>query len=819
VGLRLAVARLAASPLFTIFSIVSLAAGIAVTTAVYSVVDALALTDSGVTEPDRTAIVVTPVSGARTQPGAMTAADYETLRQSQTSFRSVAAAIAIQPSVSAGRGSEIMTAEAVDGAYFATLGVAARAGRTIQPSDDDARSRVVVISDDFWRTRLAADTGAVGRTLRINGQTFEIIGIAPGNYRGLFGPLRNARLWIPLQTDASLAATQRQAAPPREGRLMAVGRLAEGRALSTAAVELATIARRLNADEPPPVAGRPAIAPRQWSVRSIAQFQSEDNGLRRFGMVIVGLVGLVLLVACTNLANLVLARGTARQGELAVRMAMGASRGRLIWEQCIESLILATAGGAAAFVVFQGVSALMTTDYVLGVPFGASITLSIRPGVNLQAIGVAAASMLLSLAVFGLEPAVQLARSVDIRTALATSAAGVRPRLRRQRMVIRWQVAIAAGFFIVATMFIRSTLNQARHDPGVDLDDLAVAVLNFDNGIWGDDRIHRVVDRVMALSRSEQAIGAVAASDGLPFGVPAPYVGIAHPGDDTATTQLVTAVATTPDLFRALGIDIVRGRAFNDADGPGAPAVIISEFTAQQHFKSTDAVGQSLVVRRNDGASQLATVIGVARDTDTRWIYSDRRGALVYLPLQRRAYNALTISARANGGVNAAVAALRESVRRADPDLALTASGPASSLLVGPFAIVKSLGIGALYLGGLTLLLSMVGLFGVQSHAVAHRTREIGVRMSVGATAGRIKLMVLKDGYRPVLEGLALGLWGGLAGRVILRAYMELENVTIFDPWMLFLTPIPLIIAAACACYLPASRAASVDPTVALRYE
>ena len=178
---------------------------------------------------------------------------------------------------------------------------------------------------------------------------------------------------------------------------------------------------------------------------------------------------------------------------------------------------------------------------------------------------------------------------------------------------------------------------------------------------------------------------------------------------------------------------------------------------------------------RRPAADTAAVVVGVARDTDVRWIYTDRR-ALVYLPLSQHFASGITLTARSTGAASRAVPALREAIRKGDPDVAVTAIGTASSLLAGPFVIVGSLGRGALYLGGLSLLLSMVGLFGVQSHVVAHRTREIGVRMSVGASARQIKLMVLKDGYRPVIEGLILGLWGGVAGRLIMRSYMELDR-------------------------------------------
>jgi predicted permease len=820
-GLRLAIARLVATPLFTIFSVLSLAAGVAVTTAVYSVVDTLLLPDLGVSEPDSVAAVMTPFGG-RAQLGSVSAPDFNDVQRAQTAFGSLTAASAILPSVSVGGNAEITSAEAVEGAYFATLGIAASLGRVIQPGDDAAAAPVAVISDDFWRGRLAADPAVVGRAIRINGRPFEVIGVAAPRFQGIYGALRTARLWIPLAAEAQLGTSRRPALPLREQRrLLVMGRLAPGRTIANASAELSAIAARLDRDFPPRIdAGRPGPSDRNWSAQSLERLTQDDNSLRRFGLMIVGLVALVLLVACTNLANLVLARGTARQGELAVRMAMGASRGRLIWEQCIESLVLAGAGAIASYVLFQGVAAFMTTDFVMGVPFGGTVTLPIRPAINAQAVTVAIACLILSLGVFGLEPAILLARSLDIRGALAAGATGVRPRTGRQRMVIRWQVAIAAGFFIVASMFIRATVQQAGHDPGIDMDDLAVAVLNFDNGEWDEARIRRVVDRVFEEAGAAGDLSAIAASTGLPFGVPALQINIANPADPDGLKRAgVIGVAATPALFGTLGVEMVRGRAFDDRDVNGAaPAVIVSELAARQFFGSIEAVGGSLLVRGPAGRDVTATVVGVARDTDVRWIYTDRR-ALIYLPLSQHFSPALTLTARSAGGPAHALPALREAVRRADPDLALTAIGAGPSILAGPFVLVRSLGMGALYLGGLTLVLAMVGLFGVQSHVVAHRTREIGVRMSVGATAAQIKLMVLKDGYRPVMEGLALGLWGGIAGRLIVRSYLDLENVTIVDTWMLILTPIPLIIAAGLASYLPASRAASVDPTVALRCE
>ena len=807
--------------MFTLFSVLSLASGVAITTAVYSVVDDVLLRDLGVPQPDRAAFV-TRSEGGPVQQGMLSPLDFEDLRRTQRSFSSMAATAAVMPSVASTTHAELLPAEAVDGAYFNTLRVVTSRGRVIQPQDDAAASRVVVLSDELWRGRFAADPQTVGRIIRINGTAFEVIGVTARGFEGIFGPLRRTRLWIPLAAEATLGTTTVLAGrQPRERRnLVVFGRLASGTTETQASAEMATIAARLDHEFPPAASSAvpTRASDRQWSAKSFHTIHRDmDNSLRRFGLTIVALVGLVLAVACTNLANLVLARGTARQGELAVRMAMGASRARLIWEQGIESLLLASAGAAASYVMFHGVSAMMTSDFTIG-PMRAALTLSIRPSLNGDAVIVAGVATLLALAVFGLEPAVQLARTVDIRSALAAGATGIRPRVARQRMVIRWQVAIAAGFFIIATMFIRETINLANHDSGVDLDRLAIATLNFDNGVWDEDRIRRAIDRVIEEGRADPAIEAVAASTGLPFGVPpVMQVAVASPDHlESLNLPPTLSVATTPALFQALGVPIVRGRAFADGDTAATPVVILSELAARKLFGSIDVVGRSVAMRQGSSQS-MAQVIGVARDTDVRYIHLDRR-PLIYLPLAQRFDAGLTLTARASGSAPRAVAALREAIRKADPDLAVDAIGTGRAILTGPFELLRSLGNGTLYLGGLTLLLSMVGLFGVQSHIVAHRTREIGVRMSVGATARQIKLMVIKDGYRPVIEGLILGLWGGLAGRVIARAYLEVD-VNVVDPWMLLFTPIPLICAAFCACYWPASRAARVDPTVALRCE
>ncbi len=819
--LRQAARRLIATPLFTVFAVLSLAVGVAVTTAGYSVINMLFFMDLGVPEPDRAAFVVRPDNGQMLR-GSLSSPDFADLRAVQTSFARIAASTAFQTSATLASTTEVLTAEAVDGEYFATLQVAAVAGRMIQHADDEQGASVVVISDGLWHGRFASDAGVVGRTIRLAGRPYEVIGVAAAEFGGANGRVPGTRLWIPLATyDAQWPPENEEEIPPREQRrLVVLGHLADGVSEAMASAELASIGRNLDAAFPQKPGPNGRASERPWRVRTVSAYHEQDDTARRVGFTMVFLVSLVLVVACTNLANLILARGTSRRQELAVRCALGASRWRLVREQCVESVLLAGMGAVAAFAMFQVLRVLLDVEFNLPLPFGGNFTVAIRPALDVTAIGIAASSLVLALLVFGLEPAIQLTRTLDVRSVLAEGAAGVTSvRAGRQRMLLRWQVAIAAGFFIVATMFVRNTVAQARHDSGVELGGLAVAVLNVRTPAWDENRVRRIVAMVMDEARRDPAVTSVAVSTGLPFGLP-PVMRFTLSSPEASAgerqTLAATGIAASPSIFQTLGVPILRGRGFDDRDQPGGqPTVVVSEFTARRIFGTADAVGRQLGISRVGFHGRTATVIGIARDTDVGRILAAPR-AFVYLPFTQHYDPYLTIGVRARDEVSA-VRALRESMRRTDLDLPVDVSGPAREVLSGFFVFLRAAGTGALTLGALTLALAMVGLFGIQSHIVGGRTREIGLRMSFGATAGQIQRMVLKDGYRPVVEGLMLGLAGGLAGRVVVRSYLDLE-VNIVDPWMIFVVPIPLIVAAFCACYLPARRAAAVEPTVALRH-
>jgi predicted permease len=814
---RLAARRLAATPAFTLFAIVSLALGLGVTTAVYSAVDALFLRGIGIRQPDRVAFVTTPRDG-RVVRASLSDPDFSDVRDTQRSFQRISASLSTNTVVATVTMTELLMVEAVDGDYFSTVDVSAAMGRTLLPSDETSAVRVAVLSTWLWRSRFGSDPAVVGRSFQIGGQSFEVVGVVPDRFNGI-NRLPATRLWIPLSVERALDLSTREPGSMTrdERRLSVFGRLRPAVDVATAAAELATIAANLNETHPPAPSKVNERVDRVWHAKTIADIEAEDSALNRISLVLVAMVALVLVVACTNLANLVLARGTLRRQELTVRSALGASRWRLVREQTIESALLAAGGALGSAMVFQTLRHILDTEFSFFSAFGGVVTLTIETMVDARVVAIAGVSLLLSLIVFGLEPAFQLTRSSDLRSTLAEGGGSVgTPRVKRQRRLLRYQVAISVGFFIVATMFVRYTIAEAAHDTGVAMDRMGVALVNLRAQRWDEARVRTTVERVLDEAREDPSLSAVAVSSGMPFGIRIPItLAIAAPGAATVGFNS-NAMAASTMVHEAMGVRILHGRSFEPRDFiDDSRAIIISEFTARTLFGSAAVVGRTLMIGQRNVAQQPHTVVGVASNTDVVQILDDPK-PFAYLPLTHYDRPALLLTARSTVDSDHAIVALRDALRRAGPDLPVSIIGSGRRVLAGQFVFLRAAGVSALSLGALTLVLAMVGLFGIQSHVVAHRTREIGVRMSIGATRGEIRRMVLKDGYLPVLDGLAFGLLIGLIGRALVVRYLEID-VPIVDPWMLIVVPIPVFLSAFCACVLPAQRAAGVDPNVALR--
>jgi putative ABC transport system permease protein len=482
-------------------------------------------------------------------------------------------------------------------------------------------------------------------------------------------------------------------------------------------------------------------------------------------------------------------------------------------------VLIGAGGGLGAFIVMRALVAFLPSDFRIFAALAVRIEASVDP----RTLLIAVAALLVSLVVFGLEPAIQLSREADVRGQLAATAGGIgMPKERRHRLLVRWQVAVSTAFFILAAITIQSVFAELRHESGVDLQRLVIAQVDFDAQQWDEARARRVLARVLAEARGATELASVDLSTGMPFGTSPPFVELSRPDRPSAPGSAPSGVlvAATLGFLDTIGVPIVRGRGFDERDDISASrAIVVSETTARTLFGTTDVVGRELLTqvrRRGDAPAQTATIVGVARDTDTFFYMSRGRGLVVYAPFAQYFDGSITIVGRAAGNVSPPTGVMEAAIRRADPDLAIAAIGSGPTILSGPFGLLRAATTASLALGLLTLAMSMVGLYGVQSLAVGRRTREIGVRLSFGATSAQVKRMVLTDGYRPVFEGMAIGLFMGIAGRAIVRVFLDVP-LAVLDPWMLAVVPLPLIFAAFCACYLPARRAAAIEPMVVLR--
>ncbi len=824
--------RLWATPIFTVFAVLSLALGVGVTTAVYSVIGSVSRSGMAVPASGRIGVVVANVNGSAAFRFALSRPDFDDLAR-MTTPGPFAASAAFYQAISDDSMTEAASGEAVTGSYFTVLGVGPSLGRLIQPADDTAPSRVVVLGHRFWRTHFEADPGVVGRVVRIGGQPFEIVGVAAEEFGGLTGRFQPfTSIWVPL---SSTSLFRSGASPPddpgdrRRGQLSVIAAVPPGTTVEAMAAEVAAIGDRLDAAFPvarPPSEGADLqVVPRRWSVRALDAYNREMQGsFLTAEMAITAIVGLVLVVACTNLANLVLARGSSRIHEMAVRRALGASRVRLVGEQLMESAILAAMGSIGAFIVTR---ALLVWFRGASLPIGSGLVVQLDPTLDVATLTLAGMSVLASLVVFGLAPAVQLTRG-PLRPALSAEGGSTgHMRWRTRRTLIAVQVMISLSFFLIAAFAVRVVQDERGRPSGVDVDRLAMGRLDFYLPPWNEPLARGAVDRLLALAPSQPGLESVAVLSGVPFGTT--YT----PGADVTTSDkpflpgrtgypFAVLIAATPSVFTTMGVPIVQGRGFDARDAPGSQLVaVLSATTARQLFGSTDVLGREFLLRPDARTSsdregvRAATVIGVAGDTDTT-----RRGlrhnGVVYVPLTQHFESGLTLVGRTSGDPAALVATLKALVKRADPDLTLVNPNTAALTLTGVYVLLGVVSQFAAGLAVLALALGMAGLFGVLSHLVSRRTRELGVRMALGAEPRQIRQLVLGDGLQPVASGLTMGYLIAIAVRVLMRVAYD-SPFTVSDALVFLLAPVPIVLAALLACYWPARRASRVDPNVALK--
>lgn len=823
--------RLRQTPVFSTFAVVTLALGIGAATAVYSVVHAVALKAPAIDDVERVVKVYHSSGGS----GPMTSfswPDINDLKARQTSFIHLATWSRLSHAISLPDGSRPFHGELVDGDYFDVLRVRPLAGRLIQRTDDTpAAPPVVVLSADFWRSAFNGDLGVVNTQVEIGGHQFTVIGIAPPEARGVDVPnLMGPSLWVPMRQRHLLARTGFSAFGDETNRerrwVSAVGRLRDDVSVDQAAAEVRQIGEALDAAAPigEDVEARyrsPFEVSRPWIVRRLVDVRIHESMGRVVGPVVGTVlisVSLVLMVACTNLANLLLARGASRRHEFAVRMALGASRWRLLREQTVECAMLAVAGGVLGVLVARGLIVALSTDFTIGDAM--TMVISVRPELSAPVLALALGATALALLTFGVLPAWH-STSGDVRSVLSTdTGSGALPRWRGRRLLIQAQVAVSVSLLAVTAVSTGNAVRFAMHDPGFALDELAL--VTTDPTASSMDGTRALAAMSAASDRVSQMSGVEAAAFGsaLPVGSGLGGMSVSEP----ATRFGLRTVYASAGYLNTIGVPIIEGRDFNEGDtATEEPVIVLSIKGAEQVFGRTQVVGQSVSFKRQAWAGEapaplvVARVIGVVGDASDGTRGPVQEG-LAYLPVGQHPARRLVLIARTTDDAGVVAGQMRAALLEADRQLTITSVSTGESVSDGFTVLLRIVAGTAGILGGFAALLALLGLFGVLSFLVARRTREIGLRIALGAERTQVLRLIMTDGLKPVTWGILLGTV--LAGPVLFNPLSRSMLRTSDDALAVALAaPLVMLVAAAVAAWWPARHAAKVDPNVALRQQ
>ena len=827
--LRYAARMLRKQPGFTIATVLTLALGIGANTAVFSLVNATLFQRLPVPERERLVYLNRGTGGVFSYP------QYEALRDHAPSFAALAGWGGITASLHAGDSAELVSGFIVTGNFFEVLGIQPARGRLLSRVDDQTPGGhpVAVISYEFWQARFGGQPDVIGRELRLNSHVFTIVGVTPA---GFPGPQvgRSRPLYVPMMMQAIMRPPRARYSgeqnpdllkSPSNSWIFGVGRLKPGATVEQAGAELDPVIAdffRTRLQLPPG-----ATPPRIAIVRVDEAFAGPRQQMKSVALLLGGAVGAVLLIACANVANLLLSRAAARQRELAVRLALGASRGRLLRQLLTESVLLSLIGGLAGIAVAWGIVAAVRAAPP---PTGAlpiAFDFTIDRWVLLFALLLSCATGVL----FGIAPAFGASRPVLVPALKGAGGTGDERggRFDLKKILVVAEVALSLLLLITAGLFVRSLQSVRAIDPGIDVERLASAPLNINllryTSVQGREFYRQVVERAERLPGVESASVARIAllgGQGRVLSVHVEGRGSTHDrtsseGSRTVSGDLtlINANVVGPRFFKTIGIPLLNGRDFRDEDAENRPLVVIlNASAANMHFPGASPIGTRISLDGPRGPWR--EIVGVVRDCKYGGL-SEESVPVAYVPLAQNHETGMTLYVRASVPPESVAAAVRREINALEPNLPIPAVQTMRET-IGTSLYAARMGARLLSaFGALALVLAVIGIYGVLAFSISRRTREMGIRLALGADSRRVFLLVVRDGMLLVGLGILIGLGSGLAGARALSTF--LYGVSTSDPVTFAGTVAVLCTAALAACAIPARRAIRVSPVTALRQE
>lgn len=787
------------SKLFAVAAIATLALGIGANTAVFSAVNAVLLAPLPYPQSENLIVIWKTQRGAQVEQRPESAPNLEDLKAQNQVFEQIAALRLQQMSLTDGDQPERTSGARVSANLFSTLRVKPVLGRDFAAAEDQpGAASVVIISHRIWQERYGADPNLIGRSMLVDGKSYQIVGVLPP---GIFYPNPETSIYIPLLLQPAEITRGQQF-------LRVIGRLKSDVSLAQARADLETVATRL-AQQYPDVNTN--------NVYNLIPLRDQIVGpIRTALMVLLAAVGCVLLIACANITNLLLARAAARRSEFAIRAALGASRAQLVRQVIIESVLLSTMGGVLGVLLALGGVPLLISISAEGIPRAAEI------GINLRVLGFTAIISLFTAAVAGLVPALQFSRGETIG-ALREGRRGMTAGVAHQRLLRTFvisELAIALVLLVVAGLMIRSFLLINSVSPGFNPKGVLTLGIGVPAASYPDLPAQaRFYDRLSTDVRTLPGVESAGSITRLPmFGFNASTT-FTIQGQPVAPQDAPGADyrPVTQDYFRTMEIPLLSGRDFNDREMKDAPDVVIINKTLEaRFFPNRPAVGQRIQIFPD--ASRWREIVGVVGDVRLVGLDTDANPA-IYLPMVQNTYpNALRnvfLVVRADGDPKALVPGIRARLRSLDKDIPISQVQTMEDVVSGSLA-QRRLNMSLLVVFAvLAAILAAIGIYGVMAYMVAQRTHEIGIRLAIGARSIDVLKMVLGEGAKLAAIGVVLGLLAAFALTRIIAGL--LYGVSAVDPVTFVCIPLLLAVVTLLASYLPARRASKVDPNLALR--